>query len=180
MDAARTIGLSKDELTSVKHIDAEVGALAEQVTSRKSGPPLTALEGKFDMKYCVALALHGAPLSAADFTEPFHPDVSVLATAAKVRVKSSEAKGYASAGLTATLANGKTRRKDIDVAKGHPGNPVNWDDMREKFNGLTQAVAGERTAEIFESLRSFGTSNSRRDTSLKALSALISEYRQAA
>ena len=39
-------------------------------------------------------------------------------------------------------AGGATRRCAVPVAKGHPGNPMSWDDMRAKFEGLVEPVAG--------------------------------------
>ena len=76
---------------------AEVGALADHITGGKSGTPATPLEGKFDLKYFVALGLHGRDLFAADFREPWHPDPEICATAGKVRIAVSPEMGFAAA-----------------------------------------------------------------------------------
>jgi 2-methylcitrate dehydratase PrpD len=137
-------------------IRAEVGELARQITGGKSGAPATALEGKFDLKYCVALALHGRKLSAADFRDPLRPDAAVAATAGKVVVEAKPDLGFASARLGIELASGEKIRADVPVAKGHPGNPMSWDDMHDKFDGLVESRLGSRTATLLEDLRGFG------------------------
>ena len=51
----------------------------------------------------------------------------------------------------------------IEVAKGHPGNPIDWDDMRLKFNGLVEGRIGTRGDRLFAALRSFGDAGGLRD-----------------
>lgn len=155
IDAAKRLR-SETRLAAVRSIRAEVGALAKQVTGDKGGAPATTLEGKFDLKYCVALALHGHTLSAADFREPMRLDPEVAATAAKVEVVADARYGFASARLAIDDGSGRSLAAEIPVAKGHPGNPMAWDDMRDKFCGLLdEADAGLRD-ELYASLRAFG------------------------
>jgi 2-methylcitrate dehydratase PrpD len=157
IDAARSLALTSGELNRVTGVRAEIGALAHQITGGKTGKPTSSLEGKFDVKYCLALALHGRPLSAADFAEPFQPDPQILATAQKVAAIDSPAHGYASAAVTVSFEGDERRRAEISVAKGHPGNPMTWDDMREKLVGL--AGEGDETNTLFEALRQFGSND---------------------
>src|SRR5438309_787149 len=92
-------------------------------TGGKSGNPATPLEGKFDLKYCIALGLHGHDLSAADFREPWRPDPALSATAQKVAVSVSPEMGFASSRLSLEFADGRAEGKHVPIAKGHPGNP---------------------------------------------------------
>ncbi len=156
VDAGRAIDKSKFDLTQVRAIHAEVGELAKQITGGKTGAPATALEGKFDLKYCIALALHGRKLSAADFRDPLQSDPAVVATAGKVVVEAKPQLGFASARLGIELSGGQTIRAAVPVAKGHPGNPMTWDDMHDKFEGLVAARLGSRTEGLFADLRAFG------------------------
>jgi 2-methylcitrate dehydratase PrpD len=156
VDAARALAPGASELAALKSVRAEIGALANQITGGKSGRPATPLEGKFDLKYCVALGLFGHDLSAADFREPWHPDPAVCATAQKVAVAVSPEMGFASARLTLDFADGRTVTKHIPVAKGHPGNPMNWHDMAAKFTALTAPYLGQRSEELFALARGFG------------------------
>jgi len=175
IDAARGTGLTPRELDAIRHVQASVGALAHQVTGGRNGAPSTGLEGKFDLRYCVALALHGRSLSAADFAQPLPPDAAVRATAAKVEVARDPEMGYASAAVRVELEGGGTRLCQVPVAKGHPGNPMTWDDMRAKFEDLVDASAGSRTQDIFDALRGFGRGGTRGLATIRMLSAALQD-----
>jgi 2-methylcitrate dehydratase PrpD len=125
------------------------------VTGGKNGVPATGLEGKFDLKYCVALALHGHTLSAADFREPLRLDPAVAATAARIEVDADAGYGFASARLQAEV-DGESLAVEVPVAKGHPANPIRWSDMREKFFGLVDAGVQAPAEALFTRLREFG------------------------
>src|SRR5205085_1923907 len=156
VDAARALAPGAGELAALKSARVEVGALANQITGGKSGGPATPLEGKFDLKYCVALGLHGHDLSAADFREPWRLDPAVSATAQKVVIAVSPEMGFASARLTLNFADGHIAGKHIPIAKGHPGNPMNWHDMEAKFAALTAPYLGPRNEALFALARDFG------------------------
>ena len=156
VDAARALALSANEWGAIASIRAEIGALAEQITGGKSGAPVTPLEGKFDLKYCIALGLHGQAVSAADFREPWHPDPAICATAGKVASVVSPEMGFASARLVVDFADGRHEAAHVPVAKGHPGNPMDWDDMHGKFDALVTPHLGSRADVLFGLLREFG------------------------
>jgi 2-methylcitrate dehydratase PrpD len=158
VDAARALRRHNRDLAAVRAVRAEVGALAYQVTGSKSGTPATPLAGKFDLKYCVAAALHGGKLSAADFREPWQPDPAICATAGKVVPEVSDRMGFASARLALDFGDGDSVFADIPVAKGHPGNPMGWEDMWEKFDALVAPVLGRDSAALFDLARGFGRS----------------------
>ena len=155
VDAARALAPAC-EPAGLKSVRAEVGALANQITGGKSGSPATPLEGKFDLKYCIALGLSGHDLSAADFREPWQPDPAVCAVAQKVAVAVSPEMGFASARLRLDFADGRTEAKHVPVAKGHPGNPMNWTDMAAKFAALAAPRLGRRSESLFGLAREFG------------------------
>lgn len=158
VDAARAIA-SEIDVSRLGAVRAEVGALAHQVTGGRSGTPRTPLEGKFDLKYCVALALHGRKLSAADFLEPWQPDPAICATARKVTVTAMPDLAFTSARIEVELPDGRRPVAHVPVAKGHPGNPMSWDDMQDKFNGLVEQRLGKQTGALFALLRDFGSGN---------------------
>jgi 2-methylcitrate dehydratase PrpD len=156
IDAAKQLVQASPDAVRSQAIRAQVGALAKQVTGAKSGAPATGLEAKFDLKYCVALALHGHTLSAADFREPLRLDPAVAATAARIEVDADADYGFASARLHAILPGGESLAAEVPVAKGHPGNPIRWSDMREKFFGLVDERAHAPARALFARLREFG------------------------
>ena len=151
LDAARTLAASGLDLTAVRSVRADVGALAVKITGAGNGLPGTPLAGKFDLRYCVALALHGRDVSAADFRDPWTLDPDIAATASKVSVHDHPAMGFASA--TVTLDGVAAH---VPVAKGHPGNPMSWDDMDRKFGGLVSPSLHNSSGEMFGLLRRFG------------------------
>ncbi|MGD9615318.1 MAG: MmgE/PrpD family protein [Alphaproteobacteria bacterium] len=157
IDAARALRTAFRSPAEVTAIRAEIGALAMQVTGGKSGTPATPLEGKFDLRYCIALALHGYDASAADFREPWHPDPAISATARKITAEISPEMGFASARLTLDLADGSRLNETVPIAKGHPGNPIGWDDMRLKFDALVAPHLGIRSEALFGLVRAFGS-----------------------
>jgi 2-methylcitrate dehydratase PrpD len=161
IDAAKRL---RTEITpnEIRSIRADVGALAKQVTGEKSGAPTTPLEGKFDLKYCVALALHGGALSAADFREPMQLDPKVAATAAKVEVNAQARYGFASARLVVHDDSNRTLEAEIAEAKGHPGNPITWDDMKQKFDGLVDYANRDARETLFAALTGFGAAKGSR------------------
>ena len=63
--------------------------------------------------------------------------------------------GFASAAL-AVETGGAPLTSHIAVAKGHPGNPITWDDMRRKYDGLVGALLGNRAGDLFDALHGFG------------------------
>jgi 2-methylcitrate dehydratase PrpD len=168
IDAARALVAAQIELDAVERVRARVGALAAQITGQTGGAPDTALAGKFDLKYCVALALHGREVSADDFREPWRLEPALAATAGKIQVERDPAMGFAAARLELALADGKTLAHDIPVGRGHPGNPMTWDDLWRKFSALVEPRLRHRTAEAFELLRGFGA-----DASLPRLRTLL-------
>ena len=160
IDAARALRAEAGDPGQIRAVRAEIGALADQITGGKSGTPATPLEGKFDLKYCIAVALHGRDASAADFREPWRPDPAVCATAGKVTAAVTPDMGFASARLTLDFAEGRSATKTVPVAKGHPGNPMTWDDMRVKFDALVQPHLGSRAEALFGLGRDFGRGGS--------------------
>lgn len=156
IDAARELRGRQIDFGRVTGIKASVGALAEQITGRKPGLPTTPLEGKFDLRYCVALALHGHDVSAADFLEPWRADPAICATATKIAVEADPRMGFASARLEIGVADRAPLAADVPVARGHPGNPMTWDDQWLKFGALAEPHLKGRTREVFDLLRRFG------------------------
>jgi 2-methylcitrate dehydratase PrpD len=157
VDAARQLAPGGNALAGLRAARVEISPLADQITGRRDGRPETPLAGKFDIRYCVALGLHGGRLSAADFGDPWQPDPAVLATAGKVDVTADPAIAYTEARLALDFADGHTAVRHIPIGKGHPGNPMGWADMAEKFDGLVRPVLGARTDVLFGLLREFGS-----------------------
>lgn len=155
IDAARALLADGLDLEAVRSVRADVGTLAVKVTGSGDGRPATPLAGKFDLRYCVALALHGRDVSAADFRDPWALEPAIAAIASKVAVHDHPDMGFASAAM-AIETGARTVAAHIPVAKGHPGNPMSWDDMSRKFAGLVAPALHNRARALFGLLRRFG------------------------
>ena len=163
IDAARALQAGRLDLGAIKAVRADVGALAVKVTGGGDGHPETPLAGKFDLRYCVALALHGRDVSAADFRDPWTLDPEIAATASKVAVHNHPGMGFASAAMAIDTGSGSVQAH-VPVAKGHPGNPMGWDDMARKFDGLVAPALQNRTGVMFGLLRRFGDGGALKET----------------
>jgi 2-methylcitrate dehydratase PrpD len=153
IDAA--LSLRGIDLGTIKTVRADVGALAVKVTGGGDGHPATPLAGKFDLRYCVALALHGHDVSAADFRAPWTLEPEIAEIASKVSVHHHPDMAFASATMAIDTGSG-TLTAHVPEAKGHPGNPIGWDDMDRKFGGLVAPALQNRTGVMFGLLRRFG------------------------
>ena len=142
--------LEKIMLDQIRQVKVEVGELAMQVTGHKSGKPQSPLEAKFDIRYCIALALKGADLMVKDFSDQaiYHPETIKLTEL--VDVNASQEMGYTSAKLHCHLKNGATEIFEVAISKGHPGRPISWDDMKIKFNHLVD------NQHLWDHIRLFG------------------------
>jgi 2-methylcitrate dehydratase PrpD len=158
VDAARAASLP---VTNIRRVRTSVSPLAMQMTGHTDARPATSLAAKFDLRYCVALALHGRPLSSRDFLEPWQIEEAVAATAALVEPQPDPNVGYASARLSIEHNDGRTSTHEIATAKGHPGNPVSWDDMWAKFHGLISPRLGGETEALFANVRSLARDGTR-------------------
>ncbi len=159
IDAARALVTGRLDLDAIGTVRADVGALAMKITGGGDGHPDTPLAGKFDLRYCVALALHGRDVSAADFRDPWMLEPDIAATASKVSVHDHPDMGFASATVTIDAV-----AVHVPVAKGHPGNPMGWEDMDRKFGGLVAPALQNRTGVMFGLLRQFGSGRALAET----------------
>jgi len=151
IDAARALRAGGVDAYSAAAVRADVGALAMKITGGTDGHPGTPLAGKFDLRYCLALALHGRDVSAADFREPWALEPAIAKTAGKITAFVHPDMGFASAMVTIDGVG-----EHVPVAKGHPGNPMGWADMDRKFAGLAEPALHGRSAALFGVLRQFG------------------------
>jgi len=156
IDAARSANVSLSDVVSAL---LRVSPLAQKITGGTDGRPATPLAAKFDLKYCTAMALDARALSARDFEEPWKLEPEMEEATARIETRGEADIGYASAILELTTRSGP-QQIEIDVAKGHPGNPMGWDEMGEKFEGLVARDLGGSWTETFGQLRNFGEEGS--------------------
>ena len=119
--------------------------------------PRTPLEGKFSVPFCIALGLRGHRAVASDFNEQMMRDASVRELVPLVELEPIAAQAPHAAHLDVYLADGERLHADTEIVRGHYQNPMSWDDLKGKFEGLVEPVLGAgKTAELYETARNFG------------------------
>jgi 2-methylcitrate dehydratase PrpD len=139
---------------AVTRIVATVNPLAVQLAGKPT--PSTPLEGKFSTAYCAALALGGHGATQGDFTPSRMADPALRALTGKVTLEPDAAMAETAARMRIEFADGPSVEHHVPLARGNPGNPLSWDDLRGKFMPLAEPVLGAgRAAALFETLRTF-------------------------
>jgi 2-methylcitrate dehydratase PrpD len=100
--------------------------------------PKTALEGKFSIPFCMAIAIAERKAGIAQFTDRKVRDRRVVEMMKRVTLvvdPELEALGYdqVRSRVTIRLKDGRTLVERADVARGHPEKPMRWDELAEKF-----------------------------------------------
>ncbi len=152
IDAARDIAGQIDPAT-ITAITAYVAPGVKKVGHFDD--PKTPLEAKFSVAFCVALALSGREANAADFTAATVNDPAIRRLTALVDVRPEEGRKMLDSAVEVSLADGRTLRGAIDLSRGHPGNPMDWIDLGEKFMTLAEPVLGTHAQPLLKALREF-------------------------
>jgi 2-methylcitrate dehydratase PrpD len=125
------------------------------VTAGKTAPR-TALEGKFSVPFCIALGLNGYRVVASDFTEKTFNDPAVAHLVPRITLEVVQDQPAFKAFVEVTLEDGERLYGETQCVMGHPDNPLTWDALREKFDGLVEPVLGaEKGAKLFDVGRNF-------------------------
>jgi len=131
--------------------------------------PKTPLECKFSTPFCIAMGLRGYRGMMNDFSEMTLRDSSVTELLPLVTLEAVPTQDSWTAHLDVDLADGTRLKAHTDVVKGHPDNPMGWDDLHVKFRGLVEPAMGAAgCAELYDTLCNF-----ERPGSLRKMSGLL-------
>ena len=150
IDCARDIHRVLDG-DRIERVVAHVHPLAIDLAGKTD--PQTALEGKFSLGYCVALALTGRTASAADFSGPVLANADVRAVAACVELSGDPSLRETAARMEVKTRSGRTHHATVEFALGNPENPMRWPDVEAKFMALTEPRLGPSARRLFQDLR---------------------------
>ncbi|MFT6583634.1 MAG: 2-methylcitrate dehydratase PrpD [Alphaproteobacteria bacterium] len=114
---------------------------------------MTHLEGKFSVAFCIALALNGYPVLPGDFSAERLADPKVQDIMGKVALSPDSAVGRYGSVLEIELTDGEVLRATVERSRGNPENPLSWDDLKTKFDGMVQPVLGDCTSALYDALR---------------------------
>ena len=124
--------------------------------------PQTALEGKFSMEFCMALALLERKVELPHFKNQKVQDPRIQELIKKVSfsirpdLNTIENSGNPSTTVKVLLKDGREFTKTVDEAKGTPGNPLNAEEARDKYRQCVKGIQSrremEKSIEIVENL----------------------------
>jgi 2-methylcitrate dehydratase PrpD len=118
--------------------------------------PTTPYEGKFSLTFCVALGLLGRDVHPRDFAPEAFTDPVIIDLMRKVEVVPVESRKMINAAIEVELADSRHLEADIPLALGHPGNPMSWQQLENKFLDLVVPELGEpRAVELANVLKQF-------------------------
>jgi 2-methylcitrate dehydratase PrpD len=114
--------------------------------------PKTALEGKFSIPFCMAIAVLERKAGIGQFVDRKVRQPRVVEMMKRVNLyvdDELEALGYdqVRTHVRVRLKNGKILEGRNDVARGHPDKPMSWSDLSEKFRDCARLVLPHKSAE---------------------------------
>jgi 2-methylcitrate dehydratase PrpD len=114
--------------------------------------PKTALEGKFSIPFCMAIAVLDRKAGIVQFRDRKVRDPRVVELMKRVTLyvdDELEALGYdqVRSRVRVKLKNGETIEGRADVARGHPLKPMSWAEIGEKFRDCARLVLSRKSTE---------------------------------
>lgn len=144
-------GRSNDQVEAVKVSIARATPLHERPSA------ISPVNAQFSLHYCMALSLiRGRPI-AEMFLESEISNPEVIAAMNRIHVKldpalNSRFPGSSRPGrVEVVLGNGSTIFSEIAYPKGHPKNPMGWDDVHDKYLDLMSGTTSYASAIGLES-----------------------------
>jgi 2-methylcitrate dehydratase PrpD len=127
---------------SVEQIDLEVCPACLAVANNTH--PKNALEGKFSIYFCAALAIEKGEVKESHFTQKLVDDDRIRGLMKKINVIRNESLGESEARIRVKLKNGTQCSHHVVAPKGDPRNPLSFEDIINKFEDLTCTVLSRR------------------------------------
>ncbi len=114
--------------------------------------PKTALEGKFSIPFCMAIAILERKAGIAQFQDRKVRDKKVVEMMKRVTLcvdDELEKLGYdqVRSRIRIRLKNGRMIEGRYDVARGHPEKPMSWAELGEKFRDCAGLLLADKDAE---------------------------------
>jgi 2-methylcitrate dehydratase PrpD len=147
LDLVKQHDLHAREIESI-----EVGTNSNVPNALIYPTPKTALEGKFSIPFCMAIAVLERRAGIAQFQDRKVRDRNVIALMKRVTLvvdDELEALGYdqVRSRIRIKLNDGRLIEGRYDVARGHPDKPMSWAELCEKFYDCADLVLTRRNAE---------------------------------
>ena len=121
----------------------DVGANHAMLTSLLHHRPMTGLQGKFSMEYCMSILLLDRKAGLVEFQDKVvqRPDVQEMIKRVNFYIDPvAENAGLdkMTSILKITMKDGKVFSGRAEFAKGSPSNPMSYDEVADKFRGCAE------------------------------------------
>lgn len=139
IDAMKDIR-SKEKLTAddVQEIEMDLAKLSLDAAGIVE--PKTALEGKFSVYHCAALALLEGEAGEDKFTDEKVNDPVIIGLRKKIKARLNPEHQLLDAKVVVTTRDGRKIERFVRIPKGQPQNKMTAAEMEEKFRGLACLV----------------------------------------
>lgn len=142
-----TIALANEnniKAEDVESVECGVGSLATELLIHNS--PKTSLEGKFSAQFVTAISLLDRRASLGQFIDEKVQDPKTVNLMKKIKMVSHpdlvEIPILTPSIITVKLKDGREFSKRVDIAKGHPENPLSRDEIVVKFRDCAEPIIG--------------------------------------
>jgi 2-methylcitrate dehydratase PrpD len=147
LDLVKQHDLGADD---IDHVD--VGTNSNVPNALIYPMPKTALEGKFSIPFCMAIAVLERKAGIAQFQDSKVRDKKVVELMMRVTLyvdDELEKLGYdqVRSRIRIRLKNGRIIEGRYDVARGHPEKPMSWAELGDKFRDCAGLVLADKDAE---------------------------------
>jgi 2-methylcitrate dehydratase PrpD len=121
----------------------DVGGNHSMTTSLLHHHPMTGLEGKFSMEFCISILLLDGKAGLPQFTDAVvqRPDVQAMIRRVNFYVDPvAEAAGFdkMTSIIKITMKDGRVIHGRAEFAKGSPSNPMSFEEVADKFRGCAE------------------------------------------
>lgn len=130
--------IHENNLTASDVQKVDVGGSRLEVDTLLHHHPITGLQAKFSMEFCMSiLLLERRSVGLSHFTDAVvqRADVQDLISRVSFHAAPASAAGAGNKSLQILLKSGKVLTGNVGFAKGSPENPMTYDEVAEKFKG---------------------------------------------
>lgn len=132
-----------DQTDAIRKIELRTYKAAAQVAGNEN--PTEARQAQFSLKYVVAAALKNGRVTLDEFAPEMLADSSLRSLMGKATVQVDAALDALTpdiwpAKLTVSMMDGTIFESSVEYPKGDPENPLTWEEVIAKFEGLTTGI----------------------------------------
>jgi 2-methylcitrate dehydratase PrpD len=140
------VNLKQEYDIDPKEVEKVVVETCERIASQNAGPGTQSImSAQYSIPFCASVTLLKDIEDPSVFSKAALRDKQIISLAKKIEVIGTrEIVGMETSRVTVRLRDGKELKKEIDRPKGHPDNPLSYDEVVGKFKKLAPHVYSEK------------------------------------